>query len=645
MTTISGNKMLPIETKLCSLLELGKEPSLVKIGGVESILLYSKKLSSSKLTPELVRIIIVEFEGLPQQDQARLGDFLVQCIENLSDEFCAQEIVDLIDCFEAPPKIEDRFYKSFLKVAQDSTKPAMTRAFALDGSLRLACKKPARKHALFAILLEIDVSDSPLFIKNSAKILGVANSLWSSEEALSVLQGFMVVDEAKSESAYELGMAYLHKGFEAQDRASATNCFSTALFWFRESIKHDEQRLDAELYELSLSILIQYAHGNLEMNILADKADCIQKAVFIYEAWVDSETSRSWLGARRTELANWTILARSLEGLVKYLAQPSWFEPRVVIENHLLKAYTASRSYLYRTVSGGIETIIKPYIEASLIQQEGQLYHLYQWLEQIDHPEWQKVATDLLAKVEDELEIYRENPTKAASYDHRGVALLKNNNAPTPLIEAFEQVVALNRETVSPAFENIFNVCDIALKSNSDYRKKQIRSAFIPVLTLTLKFLESRMDQTQGHHRAVKYLFQTNPLPKEDALQSDYFDFMYGLLMGTTVEVSNIGGGRADVQFQYRGIRIIAELKKEEDNCSFDNLEQCYSTQGVEYQNTNVRLGILLVLDLTKKDGGVSHIESQVKVVDVLRPGEDCPRSLVIVKVPGRRKTPSALSR
>jgi len=153
------------------------------------------------------------------------------------------------------------------------------------------------------------------------------------------------------------------------------------------------------------------------------------------------------------------------------------------------------------------------------------------------------------------------------------------------------------------------------------------------------------MDQTQGHHRAVKYLFQTNPLPKEDALQSDYFDFMYGLLMGTTVEVSNIGGGRADVQFQYRGIRIIAELKKEEDNCSFDNLEQCYSTQGVEYQNTNVRLGILLVLDLTKKDGGVSHIESQVKVVDVLRPGEDCPRSLVIVKVPGRRKTPSALSR
>ena len=29
------------------------------------------------------------------------------------------------------------------------------------------------------------------------------------------------------------------------------------------------------------------------------------------------------------------------------------------------------------------------------------------------------------------------------------------------------------------------------------------------------------------------------------------------------VEVSNIGGGRADVQFQYRGIRIIAELKKE----------------------------------------------------------------------------------
>lgn len=634
---------MDIEEKIVSLLSVGKEPSLNDLGGVEYIVSIVGELKTSLFVPEVVRAITVVYESLSSLDRSTFDDFFIQIIENVSDEFCAQELIGLVDYFNAPSDLEDRFYKSLLKVAKEAAKPAMTRAFALDGSLRLACKKPSRKHALFAILLEIESTEPPLFIKNAAKIVGVANSHWPTDDALSILQKFRAVEEAKSESAYELGMVYLQKGFEAQDKVSATHGFSNALLWFRESTNRTEQRLDAELYELCLSVLVDYSHGSLDTEKLTAIADQLQMTTSIYEKWIDGEALPPWLGARRTELANWVLLAKALQGLAESLEQPSWLDARVVIENKLLTAYTASRCYLQRNRVVGVEAIIKPHIEASLVAKEGQLYHLRQWLAHVGQVEWKEVAAKLLEQVDDALHENNPNPTLATSCDHRGVAFLYEHGAPTSLREAFEKVVALNAENASPAFENLFNSCVNALSFNPDYKSDYVKLIFLPVLIFTLKFLESRMDLTKGNHKLVAYLFQANPLPKEDSLQADYFEYMNCQLMGSSVEVSNISGGRADVLFQYKGARIISELKKEEDNCSFDHLVKKYAAQGSEYQNTNVRLGFLLVLDLTPKDGEVGHITTLVKVVDIVRQGEESPRSLVIVKVPGRRKTPSQL--
>ena len=637
--------MLAIEKDICLLLESGKEPSLEDLGGSDLIISNAGCLTTSRFSPEIFRAIIVEYETLSRYEQESLGNFLVNCVASVSNEFCAQEFVNIIEHSIVPCHLEDRFYKALLRVAKETTRSAMTRAFALDGSLRLTSKKPSRRHSLFAMLLEIEDSEQPVFIKHFVKIAGVANSHWPTEEIFPLLQRSMVIDEARSESAYELGMAYLRIGFDAQDKLSAIDDFTNALLWFRESTKHAEQRLDADLYGLSLSILIEYSQEQLDKEKLLDKAVSLQRTAFLYEAWVENETLPSWLGARRTELANWILLAKSLERLAESLGQPSWFEPRSVIENYLLKSYTASRSYLQRTKSGGIEEIITPHIEASLIKKEGQLNHLRQWLEYVEQSEWKTAAAEMLVKINEEYGRKHANPAEATPCDHRGVAFLHQQNALTPLIEAFEQVVALNTDNISPAFENIFNSCVGTLSTNPDIHNGSIRSLFLSVLALTLKFLESRMDLTKGHHKPVKYLFQTNPLPSEDDLQDDYYGFMLGQLMGTSVEVSNIGGGRADVVFQHKGIRLVSELKKEEYNCSFEHLEREYIAQGAEYQNTNARLGILLVLDLTPKDSGVGHITSQVKAVEVFRPGEQSPRNLVIVIVPGRRKTPSALSR
>lgn len=638
--------MLAIEKDICAILESGKEPSLEDLGGADLIISNAGSLATSRFSPEIFRAIMVKYEMLSRHEQKSLGDFLVNCVASVSNEFCAQELVNIIDYSQMSSHLEDRFYKALLWVAKETSRPAMTRAFALDGSLRLTSKKPSRRHSLFAMLLEIKDSEQPVFIKHSAKIAGVANSHWPTEEILPLLQRFMTIDEAKSESAYELGMAYLRTGFVAQDKMSAIDNFTNAYLWFRESITHAEQRLDAELYGLSLSILIEYSQEQLDKAKLLDRAASLQRTAFLYEAWVENETLPSWLGARRTELANWILLAKTLERLAESLGQPSWFEPRSVIEDYLLKLYTASRSYLQRTKSGGIEKIIAPQIEASLIKNEGQLNHLRQWLDHVDQSEWKAVAAELLTKLDEEPGRIHANPAEATPCDHRGVAFLHEQKAPKPLIEAYQFLFIHNTENSSPHVESILEDCDRKLKlANPDYQNEKARGVFLPLLLVTLLFLESRMNLTKGHHRGVSYLFQASPLPSERDLQEDYYSFMQSSLRGITVERSDIAGGRADVLFENNGIRTASELKKEEVGCSFEDIEKAYSAQGVEYQNTNIRLGILLVLDLTTKNSGVGHITSQVKVSEILRPGEQSPRHLVIVKVPGRRKTPSALSR
>lgn len=92
------------------------------------------------------------------------------------------------------------------------------------------------------------------------------------------------------------------------------------------------------------------------------------------------------------------------------------------------------------------------------------------------------------------------------------------------------------------------------------------------------------------------------------------------------------------------GERIVIEVKREMQNASFDAIAKNYAGQTTEYQNISIRLGFLLVLDLTEaKRTGATHIRSLVECRKIVRTGEDEPRYIVMVKVPGRRYSPSAV--
>ena len=135
-------------------------------------------------------------------------------------------------------------------------------------------------------------------------------------------------------------------------------------------------------------------------------------------------------------------------------------------------------------------------------------------------------------------------------------------------------------------------------------------------------------------------------LVKKDALQADFFRLLTTNAAGSDLEPTNIGGGRADVRLKSSSERLVIEVKRELKNSSFDALSASYHGQTVDYQNVSVRLGSLLVLDLLNDSKmGTPHIQSLVQTRLVQRVGEDQPRLIVIVKVPGNRKRPRDLTK
>ncbi|MCP1121436.1 hypothetical protein [Robbsia andropogonis] len=68
---------------------------------------------------------------------------------------------------------------------------------------------------------------------------------------------------------------------------------------------------------------------------------------------------------------------------------------------------------------------------------------------------------------------------------------------------------------------------------------------------------------------------------------------------------------------------MVIEIKREMDDASFDSLASHYAGQTTDYQNVSIRLGFLLVLDLTApKVEGTPHIRSLMQCRSIQRLGE-----------------------
>lgn len=638
--------MHPLEAEMAACLEAGEEPEPNRFGGIDALAAVAEVLTASPLMPEFMRIALplVTDSGASQI----AGEFVCKLLEGgTASDIAWTEAVDVLDeAAPLPAATENRLFARFLAAAADRSLPALARAAGLDGAIRWANRDRGRQLRLSAALLDVSTDDNPDFLARAAKVMGVAYSHWREPALLEVLAGLRDTEGAADEAAFELGMARLADGLDADDPKAVDDAFAEARSWFEQAAALREVRPDARLYAGCLEVLASFSDGSS----LAGLATEIARESFGFLAWPGSEGYPPWLGARRAEAASWTTLALKLKGLAEHLDSSSWWEPVAVIEEHLLSAYCAGRAILRRSRDGGIEAVVRPRIESSLARERYQGHLLKQWLSRNADGEWRTEAEALVARIDALISEGHAGPPREAAASRPTVAALVDAAAlPESVKMAIADVVRVQAGNLTASEVAVLDACIDAASAFPDYRDNAAgRMLFNAALMWTVRFLAGRLDLTKRDVPAVEYLFERadGSLPHENALQQDYFNVMHSNLPGTEIEVSNVGGGRADLRFSYRPERLVAEIKRETDDGSFEALLRSYAAQTTDYQNISVRLGFLLVLDLTElRSQGTPHLRDLVRPCSVIRTGESEARLVVVVKMPGRRLRPSDLSK
>jgi len=372
-------------------------------------------------------------------------------------------------------------------------------------------------------------------------------------------------------------------------------------------------------------------------------------------AWHRHETSPSWLGSRHVEAACWSLLANTIAGLVEHLCETAWWEPSAVIEQHILATYTAGRSILRHRENGTLEWLLRPRIAASLVKAGGQAYLLKAWLAKNAGHQWASEARQLITDVDQLAQRQKEpqNPSEAAASGLTVAALIDKAKLPAmvkrTLVDVVSNAFALQLDNLTRAEIDIIEKCRRAVSVHPDHRDNAHgQRLFDTVLLWTVRFVYARLELTQKDDPTVAYLFERpdGKLVHEDELQEDYFRWLSTNAAGTDLEPTNLGGGRGDLKLKSRGERIVIEVKREVNDSSFDAIADSYAAQVTDYQNVSIRLGFLLALDLvTANSEGTPHISTLFDTRDIMRTGEVVPRSITIVKVPGRRMRPSDLTK
>jgi hypothetical protein len=647
----------PLEARIAALIAQGRDLTSEDLGGIERIQEHAAVLGVSPLMPDILQMLFRARDSEECDGAASIDEVATQLLGHAVTDLALCDAVDAIDAARPLDKhLEERCFEILLGKAERTVTrlTGLARRFALEGAFRLAVGTRRRELQLLAHLLGVESDDDPYYLAGAARIAGVAYAHWKEQDLVALLESLTTVPEACATARFELGMAKLSQALERQAGVEDASPYLAALTEFQLASEVSGLEAEARLYADCLA-LIRAFHDGTDSQTLRTIHQSIRMSAFQMTAMHGKSTAPSWLGARHAEATCWHALVTRLTSVVEELDQPSWWNPQVMIEQHLMTAYCASRSILFQGRKGGIEGLIRPRIERQMATKEGLVHQLKMWIEQNASHDLRPDADMLVSQI-DALVHSRASPTRPseAAPDWSSIAaFIDRTAAPDRIKQVFLSVlasaIALNMENMSAAALSVIEKCHSAVESHPDYKTNpHAVLLFNTALYWTVQFVLNRLELTQKDDPSLSYLFEREDgsLATEDALQDDYYRFLSTYAAGTDLEPMNIGGGRADLRMRSSGERLVIEVKREERDCSFDGLTAAYAAQTTDYQNVSIRLGFLLVLDQCVPNlEGTPHISSLFEPKPVVRTGEALPRAIVIVRIPGRRRRPSDLTR
>lgn len=371
---------------------------------------------------------------------------------------------------------------------------------------------------------------------------------------------------------------------------------------------------------------------------------------------------------KRQTSAAWVMLVEDLGGAREQLSQAAFYEPERAIDD-LMHVYRASRSVeVVRRAEDfdGVLTAVQPVIESGFASNMAFVSNLDVYTGRLavrieratdeDRPdlvEQHRAAEQVLAEARRIL-AQGGPPGKGGG-----------GTATTPLPPQLEDVLGSDPEALAAisAFapetlerlaravedtgvsrhvtlqeHQVLTMLQGALSASPDY-VGEVKDAVDDVLLQMVRFVSSRQN-AQENRRA--YLFDPNA--DEAALHDDLYDYLWSAF-GATVdtEVQQIGGGRADLRIKYAGFSIYLELKADDTKKPL-SAKGAYLNQAATYQATDIRIGFVVALRTRAYPTGAPHphLTSLFTHEAVVVMGDDQPRHLILVDVPGNRNSPAA---
>lgn len=646
--------MASIENLLVKRMECGLALDLAALGGEQAILAEAAALATSPLFDEVLAILCQAWPQVTKQTD--LENFILSGFRVSEPTALANSLDILFDCRTILERIASALSDILTARAKQrrTVLETLIAARALEGLLRLTLENLTPKYALLDVLTSIKSSESELFANHAARIISIAYDQWKENELLDALQRIVAIPEVSAEASFSLGLAMLNQAFEQVNKLAIYERLESAKKHFYDAISHSEERDDAVAYHAAIEVILGFPDPNQQTN--AQRAlERLQRSVSIRQFWLQDAHLPNWLIRLESSGVEWARLAAKIQEAKKNLTRPAWLNAASVL-HQLFEVYQVSRAAHLNVNISGMEQILRPHIEESFLRSHAHLSVLDDWLHQNQTAsEWQSTASLLRERIK----ILAERATSSPADHLRGGrfpllatalgldALAGIRDEHCELLERLLRNNELARGALSIVGERIFSRITRQLESCRHY-EGDVRISFDDLILRTINFLFSRMNLGKANAAPGQmYLFPwdvSTGAPHERELQIDYWNYLIsGYGHQVRMEVSDIASGRVDIVLFYDRHRFVAEITRELVDAQPHNLKR-FLGQIAVYEATDVRLGLLLVLDLTDKSRGIPHAEQNVWVETHEVGSFADQRHVVVFRVLGNRINPSATS-
>lgn len=629
---------MTFKTDMYGFLERCEPYDLSSFGGLDVVLRGGSEIASSSVPELFIDLVLPHLNARTADVEA----FLADVVENVESDIDILAIADRLAV--CPLSIEyssNRIFKRFSVLFTDNARSTSVRSAALKGAYLTAIGHPKRLARLGNWIIEIEDEPETGILPSAARVAGLILANFENDGLVYFLRAFESSDFGGDQVKLELGLLQFKKALTASDRGQAFTCLGAAKDYFQASYDLRSSRHEAKAFSLAIGILLDFAEG--KSADIDRRISELRQAAWAYDAYVTQGITDPLLGAVASQRSAFTTLALRLSTLAKSMSEKTWLYAASVIEEQLLVAYTANSTVLLGDKGIGVDLLIRPSVEESLLGNHMFTAAVEQWLDtnahQLDGELTDDIRAFMKARTRDPMDADADNPMASA--------LITRATGLSASI-SFGEILQFRREreirTTSPFVVSAVETIQASFAHLEDFKNAAFRYPFMDLASAMVTFAAGRIDSSYEQNKQTAYLFaKRNENPLEKDLQQDFKQWCDAKGIKLDYEPTGIAGGRADLRYEENSARFIVEVKQEQKDASFSGLISSYGSQTAQYQATNVRLGGMLVLDKTRPRQPPERIDDIYKPMVVEHLGHLS--GVLVVKVAALRATPSEASR